>query len=73
MSLYGKMIDLFDLDFEMQASAEGVSIQDIQNKYNISRRTAERMVEALQDYFRQTEEVDTGERTSCYISNGARF
>ena len=63
MSLYGKMMDLFDLSFEMQASAEGVSIQDIQNKYNISRRTAERMIEALHDYFPQMEEVDTGERT----------
>ena len=37
MSLYGKMMDLFDLSFEMQASAEGVSIQDIQNKYNCLR------------------------------------
>lgn len=62
MSLYGKMIDLLDLAFEMQASAEGVSIQDIQEKYNVSRRTAERMKEALYNRFPQMEEVDTGER-----------
>lgn len=63
MSLYGKMIDLVDLAFEMQASAEGISLQEIQEKYNVSRRTAERMKEALYNRFPQMEEVDTGERT----------
>lgn len=63
MSLYAKMMDLFDLAFAMQASAEGISMQEIQNKYNISRRTAERMLEALREYFPQMEEVYIGERT----------
>lgn len=63
MSLYGKMMDLFDLAFAMQASSEGISLQEIQNKYNISRRTSERMLEALHEYFPQMEEVYTGERS----------
>jgi predicted DNA-binding transcriptional regulator YafY len=63
MELYGKMMDLFDLAVAMQASAEGISLQEIQDKYKVSRRTAERMRDALMAYFRQMEEVDTGERT----------
>ena len=63
MENYGKMLDLFDLAMQMQSSGDGLSLNDIQNKYNISRRTAERMRDALLRYFPQMEEVDTGERT----------
>lgn len=63
METYGKLLDLFDLLMELQASCEGISLQDIQNKFNVSRRTAERMRNALLAYFPQMEEVDTGEKT----------
>ena len=63
MANYEKMYDLFDLAFAMQESSTGLSIDDIQQKYNVSRRTAERMRNALLNYFPQMEEVETGERT----------
>ena len=63
MANYEKMYDLFDLAMAMQESSEGLSLEDIQQKYNVSRRTAERMRNALLNYFPQMEEVETGERT----------
>ena len=63
MANYEKMYDLFDLAMAMQESSEGLSLEDIQQKYNVSRRTAERMRDALLTYFPQMEEVKTGERT----------
>lgn len=63
MDLYGKMLDLFNLAMKMQSSAEGVSLQEIQEQFDVSRRTAIRMRDALSNYFPQMEEVDTGERT----------
>ena len=63
MANYEKMYDLFDLAFVMQESSIGLSLEDIQQKYNVSRRTAERMRNALLNYFPQMEEVETGERT----------
>lgn len=63
MANYEKMYDLFDLAFAMQETSEGLSLEDIEQKYNVSRRTAERMRNALMTYFPQMEEVATGERT----------
>lgn len=63
MANYEKMYDLFDLAMAMQESSVGLSLDDIQQKYNVSRRTAERMRNALMTYFPQMEEVETGERT----------
>ena len=69
MANYEKMYDLFDLAFAMQETSEGLSLEDIEQKYNVSRRTAERMRNALMTYFPQMEEVATGELpfllTSC--------
>lgn len=63
MANYEKMYDLFDLAMMMQESSLGVSLEEIENTYHVSRRTAERMRNALLKYFPQMEEVDTGERT----------
>ena len=63
MANYEKMYDLFDLAMAMQESSIGLSLEDIKAKYNVSRRTAERMRNALLIYFPQMEEVETGERT----------
>lgn len=62
MENYGKMLDLFDLAMQMQETSEGVSLKDISDKFHISRRTAERMRDALFIYFPQMEEVPTGEK-----------
>lgn len=63
MANYKKMYDLFDLALWMQETSEGLSLEDIEQKYNVSRRTAERIRNALMTYFPQMEEVETGERT----------
>jgi len=57
MANYEKMYDLFDLALWMQETSEGLSLEDIEQKYNVSRRTAERMRNALMTYFPQMEEV----------------
>ena len=62
MENYGKMLDLFDLALWMQEAGDGVSLEDIQNSFRVSRRTAERMRNALRIYFPQMEEVDNGEK-----------
>lgn len=62
MANYGKMLDLFELAIRMQETSVGVSLSDIQTYFNVSRRTAERMKNALLCYFPQMEEVDTGEK-----------
>lgn len=62
MANYGKMLDLFELAIRMQETSVGVSLSDIQTYFSVSRRTAERMKNALLCYFPQMEEVDTGEK-----------
>ena len=62
MANYEKMYDMIDLALWMQESGEGISLEDIMQRFNVSRRTAERMRNALLLYFPQMEEVDTGER-----------
>lgn len=54
---YGKMLDLFEFAFKMQESSLGVSLEDIQAYFNVSKRTAERMRDALLCYFSQLSEV----------------
>lgn len=62
MANYEKMYDMIDLALWMQEAGEGVALEDIMQKFNVSRRTAERMRNALLLYFPQMEEIDTGER-----------
>ncbi|MCO6547565.1 MAG: WYL domain-containing protein [Gilliamella sp.] len=60
--MYEKSWDLFDLAFELQNSAEGLSLDEIQRRYNISLRTAQRMCAGLRDYFPNMEEYSTDGR-----------
>ena len=46
-SMYTKYLNLLNLVYQMQASNDGVSYQEIQEKLKVSRRTAERMVKAI--------------------------
>ena len=54
--------NLLKLAFTMQGRADGVSLQDIQQEFQISRRTAERMRDSLEQLFNLID-VDTAERT----------
>lgn len=54
---YEKTYDLLDLAVWMQSTREGVSLNEIADKFNVSRRTAERMRDMIMRRFPQTEEV----------------
>lgn len=54
---YEKTYDLLDLAVWMQSNREGVSLNDIAEKYHVSRRTAERMRDMIITRFPQAEEI----------------
>ncbi len=58
---YGKLEGLLRLALDMQGSAEGISLDDIQRDHGVSRRTAERMRDAIERTFPQMERVNPGE------------
>ena len=64
MARYGRQADLLRLALMMQASAEGVSLGDIQAEFSVARRTAERMRDAILDVYPQLEEMveDRGQK-----------
>ena len=54
---YEKTYDLLDLAIWMQSTREGVSLNEIAERFHVSRRTAERMRDMIMRRFPQTEEV----------------
>ena len=54
---YARLADLVRLAMQMQGRADGVSLDDIGDAFAVSRRTAERMRDALRDAFPQIEEI----------------
>ena len=54
---YGRLADLVRLALQMQGRADGLSLDDIGQTFAVSRRTAERMRDAIRDAFPQTEEL----------------
>jgi predicted DNA-binding transcriptional regulator YafY len=54
---YARLADLVRLAMQMQGRADGVSLDDIGASFAVSRRTAERMRDALLDAFPQIEEI----------------
>lgn len=60
---FSKADNVLQLAMEMQAARSGLSLQDIQQRFGISRRTAMRMRDAVTRNFPTMEEVDTDERT----------
>ncbi len=68
---YEKTYDLLDLAIWMQSSREGVSLNDICVRYNVSRRTAERMRDMITTHFVQTEVICGDNNTKrWYIPQG---
>lgn len=68
---YEKTYDLLDLAVWMQSTREGVSLNEIADKFNVSRRTAERMRDMIITRFPQTEEVICENNTKrWYIPQG---
>ena len=58
---YGRVEDLLKLAAMMQGSAEGVSLNDIEKDFDVSRRTAERMRDAVLRAFPQAEKASGAE------------
>jgi predicted DNA-binding transcriptional regulator YafY len=54
---YARQEDLQKLALTMQGSAEGVSLSDIEREFSVSRRTAERMRDAVRNAYPQIEEI----------------
>ena len=61
---YERLTELFNLAIRLQGSLGGLTIADIQQEFSVSRRTAERMRDAVEAAFGplETAEVDTGDR-----------
>lgn len=64
MSLrYEKADNLLQLALEMQAARHGLTLQDIQERFGVGRRTAMRMRDAILRNFPQAIEVENDEKT----------
>ncbi|MDD3183607.1 MAG: WYL domain-containing protein [Alphaproteobacteria bacterium] len=67
---FEKAEDLLNLAFAMQSNGEGVSLADIEEMFEVSRRTAMRMRDAVVRVYPQTEEsVDEGRIKRWRISS----
>jgi predicted DNA-binding transcriptional regulator YafY len=58
---YEKLEALLRMALDMRGNAEGLSLEDIQHNYGVSRRTAERMRDAIERVFPQMEQANPGE------------
>lgn len=69
---YSRAERLIQLALEMQAARGGLTIADIQEKFEVSRRTAIRMRDAVIRAFPDSSEVQTDERTKRWrLNSGA--
>lgn len=56
---YSRISDILDLAIYMGSKIQGVTISEIAERYNVSRRTAERMRDSLICIFPQIDEINT--------------
>ena len=56
---YSRVSDILDLAIFMSSKIQGVTINEIAGRYNVSRRTAERMRDSLICIFPQIDEIET--------------
>ena len=76
---YSRVSDILSLLTLMQSKVLGITLTDIQNELNVSRRTAERLRDAILCIFTQIDEIETDDRekhwgfTSCYLNEFITF
>ena len=58
---YSRISDILDLAIFMSSKMQGVTINEIMERYNISRRTAERMRDSLTCIFPSIDEIETND------------
>lgn len=56
---YSRLTDIIDMATYMASKVQGITIENIQERYNVSRRTAERMRDSLMIAFPQIDEIET--------------
>ena len=56
---YSRVSDILDLAIFMSSKIQGVTINEIAKRYNVSRRTAERMRDSLTCIFPSIDEIET--------------
>lgn len=59
---YSRVSDILDLAIFMSSKIQGVTISEIAERYNVSRRTAERMRDSLTCIFPQVDEIETDDK-----------
>lgn len=59
---YSRVSDIIDLIIFMLSKLNGVSLNDIQERFNVSRRTAERMRDSVLAILPQVDELETNDR-----------
>ena len=76
---YSRVSDILDLAVFMSSKIQGVTIKEIAERYNVSRRTAERMRDSLTCIFPSIDEIETDDTqkhwgfTNYSISNLITF
>ena len=55
---YSRISDIIDLATFMQSKVAGITIKDIEERYNVSRRTAIRMRDSLMNIFPSIMEIE---------------
>ena len=76
---YSRVSDILELLVDMQSHVLGVTLSDIEKKFNVSRRTAERLRDAILCIFPQIDEIETDDRekhwgfTSGYLNEFISF
>lgn len=59
---YSRVSDILDLAVYMSSQIQGVTLKEICERYNVSRRTAERMRDSLTCIFPQVDEIETNDK-----------
>ena len=67
---YSRISDILQLLVLMQANPLGVTIQEIQQEFHVSRRTAERMRESITNIFPQIDELESNDRVKHWGFTG---
>lgn len=76
---YKRLSDVLSILIEMQAKVQGITLSDIQEICGVSRRTAERLRDAILNVCPQIDEIETTDRekhwgfTSRYLNELAHF
>lgn len=56
---YSRVSDIIDLIIFMLSKLNGVTLNEIQERFNVSRRTAERMRDSVLSILPQVDEIET--------------